>query len=69
MKCHNLHFDAETAVWVKSSFSTGSANCLEVARIPAAVAVRDSKRPEAGHLAFGHPEWSALVAALRTGEL
>ncbi|MBB4930009.1 hypothetical protein F4561_000829 [Lipingzhangella halophila] len=28
-------FDQEAAVWFKSSFSTGSANCVEVAHVPA----------------------------------
>jgi hypothetical protein len=31
--------------WVKSSYSDGGATCVEVARVPAWVAVRDSKVP------------------------
>jgi hypothetical protein len=37
--------------WRKSRRSSESGdNCVEVAAISGAVAVRDSKRPEAGHL-------------------
>lgn len=54
------------AVWRKSSRSGGGNNdaCVEVAFAGPAVAVRDSKSPTAGTLAFPAPGWSALLAAL-----
>jgi hypothetical protein len=44
--------DLSTANWRKSSFSAGgSDNCVEVAALPGAVAIRDSKDPQGpGHL-------------------
>lgn len=51
----------------KSSYSqpTGG-NCVEVADLPTGTAVRDSKHPDAGHIAFDTAEWAALLAGLRT---
>lgn len=49
----------------KSSYSAQGQNCVEVADLPAGAAVRDSKRPEAGHLTFPAAEWRALLGAAR----
>jgi hypothetical protein len=41
--------------WRKSSFSTDNGDCVEVAVLPdGQVAVRDSKKPSAGHLVLPH---------------
>lgn len=56
-------------IWRKSSFSGQHNNCVEVADFPGATAVRDSKDPEAGHVAFSAPEWAAFLTAARGGEL
>ncbi|TMZ61383.1 DUF397 domain-containing protein [Klebsiella pneumoniae] len=40
-----------------------------VADLPAGAAVRDSKHPEAGHLAFPASEWPAFLADARRGRL
>jgi hypothetical protein len=55
--------------WRTSSFSGGSGNsCVEVAFLPDAVAVRDTKdRTRAPHLYRGEP-WRAFLAAVRAGE-
>lgn len=54
----------------KSSYSTSQDNCVEVAPLPSpGAAVRDSKTPEAGHLAFGAVEWAAFLATVKRGEL
>ncbi|MEU8489539.1 DUF397 domain-containing protein [Streptomyces sp. NPDC048641] len=37
------HFDAAAAPWFKSPYSSGDNNCLESARVPRVVPVRDSK--------------------------
>ncbi|GAA0942906.1 DUF397 domain-containing protein [Pseudonocardia zijingensis] len=55
--------------WFTSSFSGGNgANCVEVAFLPGAVAVRDTKdrtRPSHRHSAAG---WAEFLAAVRAGE-
>lgn len=54
----------------KSSYSqpTGG-NCVEVADLPGASAVRDSKHPEKGHLEFPAAEWQAFLDAVKTDRL
>jgi hypothetical protein len=43
--------DLSRAEWHKSSYSSQSGNCVEVARnLPGLVAVRDSKAPDAPNL-------------------
>jgi len=51
--------------WRKSSFS-GDANCVEVAF---GAGVRDSKRPDAGHLALRADIYRALVGFARRRDL
>lgn len=52
--------------WRKSSHSdeTGGA-CVELAAIPHAIAIRDSKAPDAGHLTLTQATFMALVTALK----
>lgn len=58
------------AKWVKSSWSGGSENCVEVAFLPNnAVGVRDSKDRTGPALVFAAAEWSAFTAALTRGDL
>jgi hypothetical protein len=50
------------AAWVKSSYSTGNGGeCLEIAALPGAVLVRDSKRPTMSRLAFGPAAWDDFL--------
>jgi Domain of unknown function (DUF397) len=52
--------------WRKSSYSGNSGgNCTEVATIPGAVLVRDSKDPRSPALVFRPRTWAAFTAALR----
>ncbi|WP_217142715.1 DUF397 domain-containing protein [Streptomyces sp. AC627_RSS907] len=53
-------------VFVKSSYSSGSGECVEVARnIPRIVAVRDSKGPGGGPILRLAPQaWAAFTRAL-----
>jgi hypothetical protein len=48
--------DLSRAEWRKSSFSSQSGNCVEVARnLPGIVAIRDSKEPGRGPLRVESP--------------
>jgi hypothetical protein len=56
-----------SAMWRKSSYSGGGNQCVEVASVGAAVAVRDSKNPQGGHLAFGARDWRAFLDDAKRG--
>jgi hypothetical protein len=55
--------------WRKASSSTSNGGgCVEVAQLPAVVAVRDSKDPDGSRLTFSPQEWRAFVAGVKAGE-
>jgi hypothetical protein len=56
------------AVWHKSSRSNGQGQCVEVARLDRAVAVRDSKDPAGPVLTFTSAEWAAFIDGAKDGE-
>ncbi|MDG4765576.1 DUF397 domain-containing protein [Solwaraspora sp. WMMD406] len=48
--------------WRKSTRSTGTGNCVEVAdNLPDRVLIRDTKDRDGGTLSFGPAAWSAFV--------
>jgi hypothetical protein len=49
------------AAWRKSSYSTGTGNCVEVSPAADDVLIRHSKHPSAGTISFPHPAWAAFV--------
>ncbi|MGP3634475.1 DUF397 domain-containing protein [Streptomyces sp. 24-1644] len=56
--------DTSGLEWFKSSFSDSSDgnDCVEVAAVPCAVHVRDSKSVPGPQLGFSPTAWSAFVA-------
>jgi hypothetical protein len=56
--------DPSRAEWRKSSFSSQSGNCVEVARnLPGLVAVRDSRAPDGARLVISQETWRVFISA------
>jgi hypothetical protein len=55
--------------WQKSSYSSAQGNCVEVAPLPHAAAVRDSKDPSGPVLRFTADAWQAFLSAVKDGRL
>ncbi|GIH90965.1 DUF397 domain-containing protein [Planobispora siamensis] len=67
MELSVLH--AQNLPWRKSSFSTGTGECVEIAPLAGdGIAVRDSKDPSGPVLTFTRGEWRAFVAGVRNDE-
>jgi hypothetical protein len=61
--------DWARVTWKKSTWSNGSGNCVETARLSdGSWAVRDSKEPGGAVLTFTPSEWSAFVEGVKDGE-
>ncbi|CCH33772.1 DUF397 domain-containing protein [Actinosynnema sp. NPDC047251] len=57
--------DLTTARWRKSSRSSDTSNCVELARTDATAAIRDSKNPTGPTLAFTAKGLTAFLAGLK----
>lgn len=61
MNVRSAHAVPEAA-WFKSSYSTGGGGeCVEVAAVPGAVLVRDSKRPSGPIVEIGAEAWAGFM--------
>jgi len=59
-----------TSTWRKSSYSgSGGNDCVEVTVSVDDAGVRDSKRKDAGQLTFKSETFTALLAAIRDGQM
>ncbi|GAA1029350.1 DUF397 domain-containing protein [Virgisporangium ochraceum] len=64
-----LRVNLDNAVWQKSSRSGPvSDNCVEIAFVDGAIAMRDSKHPDGPVLLFTAEEWDAFVEGAKDGE-
>ncbi|MGW0892522.1 DUF397 domain-containing protein [Saccharopolyspora sp. NPDC002578] len=53
--------------WRKSSRSHQVSNCVEVGRVGAGAAVRDTKYRAAGYLAIDADRWNEFLLAVKSG--
>jgi len=59
--------DLSRAEWHKTTRSSANGQCVEVAHLDQAVAVRDSKNPNGPKLIFTRPEWATFICDLKDG--
>ena len=65
----SLHDDLSKAHWRKASRSSASgSDCVELADVSGAVAIRDSKNPEGPALVLSSSGWEKLSRQLGRGE-
>ncbi|WP_431874282.1 DUF397 domain-containing protein [Micromonospora marina] len=60
--------DLSRARWKKSTRSSGNGQCVEVANLGNAVALRDSKDPTGPALLFRREGWTSFLAGTKQGQ-
>jgi hypothetical protein len=68
IEAKGLTVDLDSAQWRKSSLSGSCDNCVEVAFVGEAIAIRDSKDPNGPALVYTQAEWAAFLGGVRGGE-
>lgn len=68
MSMHTRGGQHSNLAFRKSSYSGSAGNCVEVADILGASALRDTQNRQAGHLLFPGAEWAALLTSARTDQ-
>jgi hypothetical protein len=69
VEAKGLRVDLSHADWRRSSQSGEDCdNCVEVAFVDDAIAVRDSRTPDGPILIFTQAEWEAFVGGAKDGE-
>ncbi|MFE9323843.1 DUF397 domain-containing protein [Nocardia sp. NPDC052278] len=64
-----MSVDLSGVNWFKSSYSEGSAQCVEVAWLDGdRVGIRDSKNPTGPALVFTPSEWDAFASDVQNGD-
>ena len=61
--------DLSTAVFIKSTYSNGGNNCIEVAAVPGVTAFRDSKDLRRGFVPVADEAFAAFVASVKAAKL
>jgi uncharacterized protein DUF397 len=57
-------------VWRKSSHSGAQqGDCVELAKLPGTIGIRDSKNPAAGHLIMSAEAFGSLLTEIKAGHL
>jgi hypothetical protein len=65
----NTPDDLANAHWIKSSYSSGEGQCVEVAPLPDTVAARDTKNPTGPVLLFTADGWAGFIRGVNANEL
>lgn len=61
-----INVDDAKRVWRKATYSSGSgANCVEVAVLPAGIAIRDSKNPSQPFLAVTADVFARFIGSIK----
>ena len=60
-----MELDLSRAQWQKSSYSGNTGNCVEVAELDGAVAVRDSKNTNGQVLSFIPSVWAKFIQSVK----
>ncbi|GAA2231902.1 hypothetical protein GCM10010232_18220 [Streptomyces amakusaensis] len=59
--------DPNSTQWLKSTYSNGNGNCVEVCVAPRTVAMRDSKVTDGPAVTMDPSAWSSFVGAVKGG--